>query len=244
MTMPDTDAGSPVIRNRLSISFAGIIALAVAGCATIPSGPRVMVVPGAQKDFDQFRADQASCQEYAHVAIGGVSASDSAANSAAASAIAGTALGAAAGAIIGSASGNAGQGAAIGAGAGLLFGSAAGSNAAGLTYYEAQRRYDMAYVQCMYARGNHVPGRTAYRSPYPSYPPPNTPAPDLSQGSSPPPRAAAPRPPSATTRPPVPPARTPPPASGAPTAPPADYPPSSYPPPDTPPPPGVKPIPG
>ena len=48
---------------------------------------------------------------------------------------------------------------------GLLFGSAAGSNAAGYSYYESQRRYDQAYVQCMYARGNQVPVRAGYRGP-------------------------------------------------------------------------------
>ena len=92
--------------------------------------------------------------------------------------IVGTLLGAAAGAIIGSATGQAGQGAAIGAGTGLLFGSAAGSNAYGYSYYEAQRRYDMAYAQCMYARGNQLPGQVVQRRlPVYSYPPPNYPPP-------------------------------------------------------------------
>ena len=56
-----------------------------------------------------------------------------------------------------------------------------------MTYYEAQRRYDIAYVQCMYARGNQVPGRTAYRAPpppgsAPAYPPPNYPPPQIAPG--------------------------------------------------------------
>ena len=219
----------------------------VAGCATMPSGPNVMVLPGPQKSFDQFQADQGSCQNYAMAVIGGTSAQQNAANNAAANVAIGTALGAAAGAIIGAATGQAGQGAAIGAGTGLLFGSAAGSNAYGYSSYEAQRRYDMAYVQCMYARGNQLPGQVAYRAPPPSstapaYPPPNYPAPNLSQGSA-PARTAAPRavPPSGSNVPPgygVPPGPI---APGplAPGAPPADYPPSSYPPPNTPPPPGL-----
>ena len=37
----------------------------VAGCATVPTGPNVMVLPGAQKSFEQFQADQMSCQQYA-----------------------------------------------------------------------------------------------------------------------------------------------------------------------------------
>src|SRR4030095_4628250 len=98
---------------------------------------------------------------------------------------------------IGSWSGQAGHGAAIGAGTGLLVGSAAGSNAAGYSYYDSQRRYDMAYTQCMYARGNQIPGQVAYRAPSarttaPAYPPANYPPPSLSQGGA-PPRTAAPQ---------------------------------------------------
>ena len=227
-------------RRIVLTSLAIVAVLAMAGCATVPSGPNVMVLPGTGKNFDQFRVDQGTCQQYAQASIGGYSASDNANNAAAANAVAGTALGAAVGAIIGSATGQAGQGAAIGAGTGLLFGSAAGSNAAGMSYYESQRRYDMAYVQCMYARGNQVPARAGYRGPGPSlsaptYPPPNTPPPNLSQ-TYPQSRPAVPRPPGASSGP-----GYPPPASNPPSGygPPPDVPGSSYPPPNTPPPPGV-----
>jgi hypothetical protein len=218
----------------------------VAGCATVPTGPNVMVLPGPHKSFEQFQADQVSCQQYAQAAIGGTSVQDNAANAAAANALVGTLIGAAAGAAIGGASGQAGQGAAWGAGTGLLFGSAAGSNAYGYTYYEAQRRYDMAYTQCMYARGNQIPGQVAYRAPparttAPAYPPANYPPPNLSQGSA--PRTAAPPlppPPSSNVAPgygmpsgPIAP------GPAVPVAPPANYPPSSYPPPNSPAPPGV-----
>lgn len=230
-------------RNVLQpVAVAALVAMA--GCATVPSGPNVMVLPGAQKNFDQFRADQESCQQYAQSSIGGYTAGENAANSAVSSAVVGTALGAAVGAIIGSATGQAGPGAAIGAGTGLLFGSVAGSNAAGLSYYQAQRRYDMAYVQCMYARGNEIPGRAPSRrvAGYPggpSYPPPNTAPPNLSQGYSPAPPVASARPPyagSASGYPSLPSS-----AAGALLAPPADYPAASYPPPNTPPPSGVAP---
>jgi hypothetical protein len=153
----------------------------VAGCATVPPGPRVAVMPGPQKTMPQFRDDQLACQDYAQASLGGWTANDAAANSAAASAAFGTLLGAAAGAILGSVSGQAGQGAAWGAGTGLLFGSAAGANAAGFSYQETQRRYDVAYTQCMWSRGNTVPGPVAFRvSPSqaaPATPPPNTPPP-------------------------------------------------------------------
>ena len=62
------------------------------------------------------------------------------------------------GAAIGAATGNAGAGAAIGGGAGLLGGTAMGSNAGASSEYQLQRRYDIAYQQCMYAKGNQIPG--------------------------------------------------------------------------------------
>jgi len=154
-----------------------LAALALSGCVTVPTGPRVAVYPGTQKSFDQFRVDDGDCRQYSHVAIGGADSTRAANDAAAANAAAGTLAGAAVGALIGAASGNAGAGAAWGAGTGLLFGSAAGSNTA---YYSAgtlQRDYDVAYMQCMYARGNQVPGRMAYQGSR-SYPPPNTPAPN------------------------------------------------------------------
>ena len=138
-------------------------------------------MPGPQKSMPQFRDDQLACQDFAQASLGGWTPNDAAANSAAASAAVGTLLGAAAGAILGSVSGQAGQGAAWGAGTGLLFGSAAGVNAAGYSQQETQRRYDVAYVQCMWSRGNSVPGPVAFRAgpsqAAPAIPPPNTPPP-------------------------------------------------------------------
>lgn len=148
----------------------GFVMVSLGACATMPTGPSVMSLPGAGKNFDEFRADDTVCRQFAYEQIGGVSAQEAAQDSAVKSAVVGTALGAAAGAAIGSASGNMGSGAAIGAGAGLLFGSAVGSNYAAGSYYEAQRRYDHAYLQCMYMKGNQIPGYR--RSENRSYPPP------------------------------------------------------------------------
>ncbi len=170
-------------------------------CVTVPTGPNVMVLPGTQKSLDQFNGDDWSCRQYAQSTLNGSDPAQAAANSA----VAGAVIGAAAGALIGAASGQAGQGAAIGAGTGLLFGGAAGGNAAGLSYYEAQRRYDIAYMQCMYARGHQIPGRrvvyTGAASPYPpaNYPPPpgmappNAGAPSYPPPGTPPPGAPPPR---------------------------------------------------
>lgn len=156
--------------------LSSLVAVGVlAGCVTVPTGPAVMVLPGQQKSLEQFRADEDVCRQYAQAAIGGPYAGQAASDAAAANAVAGAAIGAAAGAILGSVSGQAGQGAAIGAGTGLLFGSASGSNVAGYSSYTLQRNYDVAYMQCMYARGNQVPGATAARQPAGSYPPPYPP---------------------------------------------------------------------
>ena len=115
-------------------------AFLAAGCATVPTGPSVMALPGPQKSPPQFQDDQAFCREQALNAVGGVSPGDAAANSAVASALIGSALGAATGAILGSVTGQAGYGAAWGAGAGLLYGGAAGAGASSYTYQETQRR--------------------------------------------------------------------------------------------------------
>ena len=96
----------------------------------------------------------------------------------------GTLLGAGLGAAIGAATGNPGVGAAIGAGSGLMLGTAGGANAGQLSGREAQQRYDIAYQQCMYAKGNQLPGTTVTRTrrirtippPPPDYPVPGDPA--------------------------------------------------------------------
>jgi hypothetical protein len=172
--------------------------LVLGGCVTVPSGPTVMVLPGSGKGFDQFQSDGIACQQYAQGVV--APAGQAAANNAAANAAVGTALGAAAGAIIGSATGQAGQGAAIGAGTGLIFGSAAGSNVAYGSSYQMQRSYDMAYLQCMYARGNQVPGQVvSHRQPVYSYPPPGSaqqsmpPPSNYPPPNTPPPAGVAPR---------------------------------------------------
>jgi hypothetical protein len=138
-----------------------LLLISIGACATMPTGPSVMSLPGQGKSFDEFRVDDAVCRQYAFEQIGGVPGQQAAENAAVRSAVIGTALGALAGGAIGSASGDFGEGAAIGAGTGLLFGSVAGSGYASGSYYEAQRRYDYAYMQCMYAKGNQIPGHSS-----------------------------------------------------------------------------------
>jgi hypothetical protein len=155
------------LSKRSAFAAAGVVlVLALGGCVTVPVGPAVMALPGQYKPFDQFRADDLECRQYASAAIG--AAGEAVANTAAAQAVGSALLGAAVGAAIGSVSGNAGQGAAIGGGTGLLWGSAAGGSYAGMSSYELQQRYDGAYMQCMYAKGNQVPVR-GYADPQGSY---------------------------------------------------------------------------
>ncbi len=130
--------------------LAGALLLALAGCTTLPSGPGVMVLPGTGKSFDEFRANEFECRQYASAQIGGTLPNDVATENAVRSAAIGTALGALVGAAFGGQ-----QGAAVGAGTGLLFGAAAG--AGDYSGRDLQQRYDIAYTQCMYARGNRVP---------------------------------------------------------------------------------------
>jgi Glycine-zipper domain len=159
-------------------------------CSTLPTGPNVMVLPGVGKPFDQFQVDDLVCRQFAQGQIGTTPGQVSTQSTVEGSAI-GTVLGAAAGAAIGAAAGNAGVGAAVGAGTGILVGTAAGAESGSATAGTLQWRYDVAYVQCMYARGNQVPGTTAASSSYVP-PPPNAPPPP-SATAPPPPQAPPPR---------------------------------------------------
>ncbi len=176
--------GEYIMKHRQIIFsiLAGLVLLLLVGCASVPTGPSVMVMPPPGKPFEEFQADDAICRQWALQQIGH-SPQEVANRSTATGAVAGTAIGAGLGAAIGAASGHVGTGAAIGAGSGLLVGTATGANAGQMYGYAAQRRYDIAYTQCMYAKGNEVQGvnGTQYRRARRSAPPP---PPDL--GSEPP----------------------------------------------------------
>lgn len=127
-------------------------------------GPTVAVMPAPGKSFDAFQTDQAVCKQFASGQVqGGAQAAN---NQQVGTAVVGTLLGAGLGAAIGG-----GRGAAIGAGAGALGGTAVGAGPSQRTNYSLQQRYDIAYSQCMYSKGNQVPGY----QPGPSYPPPPPP---------------------------------------------------------------------
>jgi len=153
--------------------------LLLSACASVPNGPSTMALPGTGKHFDQFRYDDSSCRQFAHDQIGGTTANQAANESFAGSAIVGTVLGAAIGAAAGG-----DEGAGAGAATGLFVGSLIGIDEAHASSYSAQRRYDNAYVQCMYAKGHRVPvsghieqQRLRHQPPPPPayYPPPPPP---------------------------------------------------------------------
>ena len=147
----------------------------LSGCATMPSGPTVAVYPGPGKPFEVFQADDYACRQWAQQQIGGASPSQTANQNVASGAVIGTLVGAGLGAAIGAATGNVGAGAAIGGATGLVGGTAMGANQGAASQYQLQRRYDIAYQQCMYAKGNQVPGVRPvqnYGPPPPAYGPP------------------------------------------------------------------------
>jgi hypothetical protein len=148
-----------------------LVLLTLAGCATVPSGPSVRVMPTPGKSFEQFRAEDATCRQWAGQQTG-MTPQETINQNAVTGAAVGTAIGAGVGAAIGAASGHPGTGAAIGAGSGLLVGTANGANAGQVYGWEAQRRYDIAYEQCMYAKGNQIPGMVIRRSRRIAPPPP------------------------------------------------------------------------
>jgi hypothetical protein len=165
-----------------------VAAVFLGACATI-QGPSVMVLPGSGKSFEQFQADDATCQQWAY-RQSGITPQHAQTDSVITGTVLGTLAGAAAGAAIGAAAGNPALGAAVGAGAGALGGTAVGASNGYAAGASVQGRFDIAYVQCMYAMGNQVPVPRGAR-------PVAAPAPPPSPASStiPPPPPPGPPPP-------------------------------------------------
>ena len=83
------------IISRRSTLAASALAL-LGACASIPSAPSILALPGSNRTFESFRADDQDCRLYASRQIT-VPVADPGVQSA----VAGTAIGAAAGAVIG-----------------------------------------------------------------------------------------------------------------------------------------------
>jgi hypothetical protein len=163
------------------------VAALIGGCAATPMGPSFPAQPGSNKPSEAFQADDYACRGNAANAVQGQVAASN--NSQLGAALFTTLLGAALGAAVGGPRGAA-IGAAAGAGAGTIY----NVNGAQWQQMSIQQRYDFVYAQCMYARGDSIPG----------YPPPR-------HHRRPPPGAM---PPGAMPPPPPPPGMPPPPPPG------------------------------
>jgi hypothetical protein len=114
-------------------------------------GPTIAVMPPPGKPFEAFVQDDQVCRQWASATVG--QHSNEATNRAIGSALVGMALGAATGAMADGSDG-AGTGAAIG----TVVGSGIGYSESSMTGWSAQRGYDISYQQCMYSKGNVIPG--------------------------------------------------------------------------------------
>jgi hypothetical protein len=152
---------------RLAVVAASLLVVA---CAQMPIGPSVAVMPGPYKPFDVFTQDDEMCRGWAAHSIG-IPGNEAAAQAF----IASTAVGMALGALVGAAAGG-DRSAGSGAAAGAAMGAMAGTGQSAAAAWNAQRRYDIAYSQCMYARGNVVP-QYGYRPASPVTVPPPPPPP-------------------------------------------------------------------
>jgi hypothetical protein len=162
--------------------------LLLTACASVPTSPNVMVLPGNGKSFDQFRFDDHECRQFASAQLGGATADQAASDSVGKSAAAGAVIGGLAGAAIT----RSGHGAVAGAGLGGAGGAVAGAGAGSYGARTVQQRYDMGYQQCMYAKGHQIPMASRYERPSghlsaprtsaPPPPPPGTPPPPPPRG--------------------------------------------------------------
>ena len=167
-------------------ALAMIVTMALAGCATVPppTGPTVAVMPAPGKPFELFQEENAYCKQYAQAEIG---PAPNEADRTVGNAAAGALVGAAAGALLGDSRNAAGSGAA----AGLLIGAANGNESTDRSRMGLQERYNLAFEQCMYAKGNQVPGYAGQ----PYYPPPPPPSQAQPAATPPPPPPGTPPPP-------------------------------------------------
>jgi uncharacterized protein YcfJ len=148
---------------KIKPAFGAALTLVVSACASQPVGPTVAVLPGPDKPFSAFTEDDVICRNFASAQV--AAPADQANSAVVGSAVVGTLLGTALGAAVG-----AGRGAAIGAAGGALIGTGTGANA--WSQMSLQQRYNIAYMQCMYSRGNQVPGYTVVAAPPAAIPPP------------------------------------------------------------------------
>ena len=132
------------------IAAAFAVTVGLTACVQTPLAPMIAVVPGPNKTFDAFGADQAACQQFAAAQTApSVAAAN---NQAFGAGLLTTALGAAIGGAVGG-----GRAAGIGAASGAALGTVGGAATSGHAQAGVQQQYDIVYGQCMAAHGNSVP---------------------------------------------------------------------------------------
>ena len=152
--------------SRRTIRSAALLGvMLVAACASQPTAPTVRVLPAPNKPFEVFQEEDAYCRHYASTQVAGDA--DKANNDQ----LLDTGIGAVGGAALGAMLGG-GRGAAVGAGVGAGGGAVVGAGNGERKQLSAQQRYDYAYEQCMYSKGNQIPGAYYYPQPAPPPPPP------------------------------------------------------------------------
>ena len=152
-----------MMRVRAGLGGAMIAVVALTACAPTVMAPTVPAMPGTGKAPDAFMADQQTCQGYANAQTAPLAAQAN--NQGVGTALLTTALGAGIGAAAGG-----GRGAAIGAASGAVLGTAMGAQGSSIAGMNIQQQYNILYSQCMYARGNQVPGFSPSQYAIPPYP--------------------------------------------------------------------------
>ena len=179
--MPALASLSSAPRRLAKVASIATVTVLLGACATAPTGPSMLVLPGSGKSFENFRFDDFECRNFATAQAGAATADQARQDSMVRGAALGTVVGALAGAAI-----DGSRGAGVGAGTGLIIGTASGASSGAGDSYSAQRRYDHAYIQCMYSKGHRVPvdGRLSEQAvpraapaAVPPAPPPGSPPP-------------------------------------------------------------------
>ena len=134
-------------------------AFLLSACATAPTGPSVMVLPGSGRSFSQFQADDALCRQWAAQQTGFDPSQPVEQSVPRHSAMRGAARGAALGAVGGAIGGDAGKGAAVGAavgGLGTVMRDRRANEEQQQAYSASTQSYDRAYGACLRGRGYTV----------------------------------------------------------------------------------------
>ncbi len=131
----------------------------LAGCETMPQGPTVTALPGDAKSSDEFRADDVDCRQHASAQADEVTLASTGRAGGVTGAARGTAIG------VGTVDGRGST--VVGGKTGSLID---GTDSAQFVGYGLQQRYNRAYVQCMYMKGNRVPLLARERWPAPRSP--------------------------------------------------------------------------